>query len=392
MTFNITPVNDAPVLTPFGPNLPTISVDQTNNSGQLISTTLANSVTDADTNALEGVAITSLQNTVGTWQFSTNGGTSWSPIGSVSQTSALLLRATDSVRFVPDGSTVTTASFTYRAWDQTSGAVGTKVNVSTNGGTTAFSTASDTAHISVNLQIRNSVRLGADPFNAAGNALLIDGTDGSDLIEVRPSNLGDSAIVTINSVFRGTFHLAGLTRIVVKGHGGDDRIYVSKGMPSAYIDGGDGNNTIVGGNGNDMILGGGAGNNNIFSHGGSVVQIGGSGASQLHGGLGSNLLIAGSTNFDTNDAALGAILNEWSSKGTPQTHEAHLAGILPGGLNGSFLLNNSTVHASSAMNHIETGPDFALAWIFAQMGDTTNGGILDSIHGSSHNRLFTQIT
>ena len=54
----------------------------------------------------------------------------------------LLLRAVDSVRFVPDGLNADSGSVTYRAWDQTSDVFGTKVNVTSNGGTTAFSTAS----------------------------------------------------------------------------------------------------------------------------------------------------------------------------------------------------------------------------------------------------------
>src|SRR6185503_2462228 len=62
----------------------------------------------------------------------------------------LLLRSADKLRFVPDGQNATTASVTFRAWDQTSGTAGTKVDVSTNGGTTAFSTATATSNITVN--------------------------------------------------------------------------------------------------------------------------------------------------------------------------------------------------------------------------------------------------
>ena len=63
--------------------------------------------------------------------------------------SALLLRATDRLRFVPDAQNADTASVTFRAWDQGSGSAGTKVDVSTNGGMTAFSTATETASITV---------------------------------------------------------------------------------------------------------------------------------------------------------------------------------------------------------------------------------------------------
>src|SRR6185369_6353683 len=40
-------------------------------------------------------------------------------------------------------------TFTYRAWDQVTGGAGGKVDTSTNGGGTAFSTATDTAHLTV---------------------------------------------------------------------------------------------------------------------------------------------------------------------------------------------------------------------------------------------------
>ena len=46
----------------------------------------------------------------------------------VSGGSALLLAATDMVRFVPDGKDGGTATFTYVAWDQTTGIHGNKAD------------------------------------------------------------------------------------------------------------------------------------------------------------------------------------------------------------------------------------------------------------------------
>src|SRR5205807_641034 len=94
-------------------------------------------------------AITALSSTNGAWQFSTDGGTTWTAVGAVSNSSALLLRSTDKVRFLPDGNNGGSDTITYRAWDQTSGSAGTKVGTTTNGGTSAFSTATDTATITV---------------------------------------------------------------------------------------------------------------------------------------------------------------------------------------------------------------------------------------------------
>ncbi|MEF7615710.1 DUF4347 domain-containing protein [Aquincola sp. MAHUQ-54] len=145
----IAEANAAPVLTPSSPALAAINEDATANAGQTVASFLGSSVSDANTAALEGIALTALSSGNGTWQYSTNGGSTWTAVGAVSNSSALLLRATDLVRFVPDGQNATTASITYRAWDQTSGAAGSKVSTTTNGGTTAFSTASDTASITV---------------------------------------------------------------------------------------------------------------------------------------------------------------------------------------------------------------------------------------------------
>lgn len=147
LKITVTGVNDAPVLSSTTATLTTITEDQTTNAGQTVSSFLQS--TDVDSSALKGVAITSLSSGNGVWQYSTNGGTSWSNVGTVSETSALLLRSTDLVRFVPNGIDGTTANFTYHAWDQTSGSYGTKVDSSTNGGQTAFSTATGTASINV---------------------------------------------------------------------------------------------------------------------------------------------------------------------------------------------------------------------------------------------------
>ena len=63
--------------------------------------------------------------------------------------SALLLAATDMVRFVPDGEDGGTDTFTYVAWDQTTGIHGTMADVSASGGSAAFSVTSDIATLTV---------------------------------------------------------------------------------------------------------------------------------------------------------------------------------------------------------------------------------------------------
>ncbi|MCC9000981.1 MAG: DUF4347 domain-containing protein, partial [Candidatus Contendobacter sp.] len=172
---SVTPVNDAPVLIDGVPLLTTRTENNTTNAGNLISDLLAGTtgganagdktgITDVDTlnnggagNTPEavgqGVAIYSTTNSGpadgGTWEYSTNGGGSWTAIGTVSSSSALLLAATDKVRFVPDAQNAATATISYCLWDGATGTHGNKVDPGARGGSTAFSLGSDTATLTV---------------------------------------------------------------------------------------------------------------------------------------------------------------------------------------------------------------------------------------------------
>ena len=151
-TVNLTvvAVNDAPVLTSIAPTLTTINENQTNHAGQTVASLVGASISDADSGAQQGIAITALVSGNGSWQYSLNGGSTWTTVGAVSNGSALLLGVTDMVRFVPDGQNGTTASVSYRAWDRTdAGSAGSKVDTAVNGGSGAFSSAFDTATITV---------------------------------------------------------------------------------------------------------------------------------------------------------------------------------------------------------------------------------------------------
>jgi len=144
--------NAAPVLLGAN-NFATIQQNDVTNPGTLVSALIAGQVTDANANPRMGIAITALNEADGIWQFSTNGGTSWAAVGPVSNVSALLLTndANTRLRFVPNAGFVGTVTpgVSFRAWDQTSGVAGTKVDTSVNGGGTAFSTATASSSISV---------------------------------------------------------------------------------------------------------------------------------------------------------------------------------------------------------------------------------------------------
>jgi hypothetical protein len=149
MTINVTAVNDAPVLnTALSPKLNTIYEDATNPGGTLISTLLAGAVTDPDAGALSGIAVTSAGSVSGTWQFTLNGGTGWLPVGTPSESAALLLPSNPStrVRFLPNPNVNGTVGLVYRAWDQTQGVAGGTLSTANRlGGSNTFSVVSQNA-------------------------------------------------------------------------------------------------------------------------------------------------------------------------------------------------------------------------------------------------------
>ena len=103
---------------------------------------------------MKGIAITGADTTNGAWQYSTNDGTTWYALDAVTGANARLLAATSTtkIRFVATSGYAGTVdpSITFRAWDTTSGSNGGLTTTSPNGGTAAFSTATDTASIVVN--------------------------------------------------------------------------------------------------------------------------------------------------------------------------------------------------------------------------------------------------
>ena len=149
-------VNDAPVInTAVGPlTLTSVLEDTTNPPGDTVATIITSAggtlITDVDSGAVQGIAVIAVDTTHGTWQYSVNG-TTWLSLTGVSNTNATLLNTASHVRFIPTASFSGPAgAITFRAWDQTSGTNGlTGVNVSVNGGSTAFSAQVTTASISV---------------------------------------------------------------------------------------------------------------------------------------------------------------------------------------------------------------------------------------------------
>ncbi|KAB8331309.1 DUF4347 domain-containing protein [Scytonema tolypothrichoides VB-61278] len=155
----INSVNDAPTLSEANITLTAINENAgapIGAVGTLVSSLvrLGDNVIDPDSNALTGIAITNANTTNGNWFYSTNNGSSWIPVGILSDTNARLLAANASTRlyFQPNANfngTIDNA-LTFRAWDGTSGSNGSTTDTTLNGGATAFSTATNTSTITIN--------------------------------------------------------------------------------------------------------------------------------------------------------------------------------------------------------------------------------------------------
>jgi hypothetical protein len=151
---SVTPANDAPVLnTSPDVQLDPIAEDDSSNAGTLVSSLLAG-VSDADAGALRGIAVSGVSNSGGRWQYTLDGGATWTDFGGPTRSAARLLAADDltRVRFKPNAGFSGSSHFWFLGWDQTQGAANDVVDLTVDGstgGTTAFSSAVDEAFITI---------------------------------------------------------------------------------------------------------------------------------------------------------------------------------------------------------------------------------------------------
>ncbi len=220
-TVTVSAVNDAPVLANTALSL-TVAEDAGGPSGAVGSlvSALTGGITDGDSGASKGIAITGRNQTNGTWYYTTNGGSTWTVVGAVSNTSALLLADNGSTRlyFAPNANYTGTSSaaLTVRAWDQTSGTAGTKVSTASNGGTTAFSSATDTVDVTVTAANNAPTDLALSANTVAENAVTgtvvgtVSGTD---------PDAGDTVTYSLTDNAGGRFAINSSTGVITVADG-----------------------------------------------------------------------------------------------------------------------------------------------------------------------------
>jgi Ca2+-binding RTX toxin-like protein len=128
--------------------------------------------------------------------------------------------------------------------------------------------------------------------------------------------------------------------------------------------GGDGNDILRGGPGNDALIGG-SGNDLLDGGAGRDLLIGGQGSDSLAAGSGGALLIGGRTLFDDSDAALSAIVAEWSSSRSYVDRISNLSGngSGPRSNGNTFLQTQATVFNDDSKDFLTGGPGDD--WFFA---------------------------
>ncbi len=168
-------LNIAPIVKPtFLHAVVAANVTPAQNDGIPVADLLAG-VSDTNTGDALGIAIVDVNESHGSVQYSTDGGAQWSNVGLVSEARALLLSddLQNRLRFQPDTSYIGTITdaVTLRGWDQTAGASGQRVNVSDNGGFTAYSRDTDHVQFTVSNAVGNEFRVNS---TVAGEQSLAD--------------------------------------------------------------------------------------------------------------------------------------------------------------------------------------------------------------------------
>ena len=156
-------IHRAPVLAAGSPTFPAIleNVPPANApaAGVAISALLASGgpnflTVDTQAGGLPGIAIAGMAtNGGGNWQYSADG-TTWTTIVSPAVNQALLLPASDQLRFWPNPGYAGNVSLTFYGWDQVVGTAGSTADLSAagaTGGFSSFSTTSATATLNVKL-------------------------------------------------------------------------------------------------------------------------------------------------------------------------------------------------------------------------------------------------
>lgn len=271
-----------------------------------------------------------------------------------------------------------------------SGSIQRGVDAVANGGTVNVEAGSYASYsvgaslLTVAFQNGPILTLRADALDPARRTLVVSGTAGNDAIAFSKNGNAGAIDVTVNALPTATFLPTGW--LVANGLAGDDQIQVAGSIQLlGWLNGGAGNDRLKGGAGNDILIGG-AGDDLLVGGDGRDMLIGGFGADRLVGNANDDILIAGTTAYDDNHEALSKIMEGWTRTDSDFTTRVnHL--MTGGGLNGTSLLNDLTVHDDGAPD-VLTGSAGQDWFLFNQDG---GGGVNDKVTDmSTFETLYAQ--
>ncbi len=187
-------------------------------------------------------------------------------------------------------------AITFRAWDTTNGTAGTKVSAAVNGGTTAFSAATDTAAITV-----TAVN---DAPTVAG--LVVTETS----ISFTPSDV-DNATLSLAAPFAAAFGNPTLTSGVLASLTPTQQAAVVSGILQVTDGSSTANvvNLYLGTSGGITYAAGGSAANAIYGFGGNDVLTGGTGADSIFGGANDDTI-----NLANGDFVAGEVIDGGANK------------------------------------------------------------------------------
>ncbi len=197
-------VNKAPVLdVSQSPQLSKIKPNDFENKGNSVAEIIVDgSITDDSVPPAEAIAVIAADHSNGLWQYSTDNGTTWTDFPAVESDAAILLAELNRIRFVPNQDWQGTATFTFRAWDKSSGTAGKTADTTVNGGTSAFSVKTDEAGITVKANFAPILDAAQSPtltpikvnaFDSNGNSVAEIVVDGS--VSDRDGNVSEAVAV-----------------------------------------------------------------------------------------------------------------------------------------------------------------------------------------------------
>jgi RTX calcium-binding nonapeptide repeat (4 copies) len=230
--------------------------------------------------------------------------------------------------------------------------------------------------LTVQFQNGPSLSQADDPDLPGKRSLTVHGwATGADMIVFDSGDGQGTVEVAINKLPCGTFAPTG--RLIALGGAGLTDICVDDGIRlPAWLFAGSGNTRLQGGGGDNVLVGG-AGTDELVGGSKRDLLIGGRGSSTLKANGGDDILISGSTSYDANDAALLAIMAEWTSADTFAQRVAYLSdAVNAGGFanrhnDNYFLLPDVTVFNDPNKDTLNGGA--GRDWLFAAAADKIQG-------------------